>query len=232
MNKKTPIALPFVDGLGEVTSQEMAYRRLRQAIMIGRIAPGAAVTIRGLAEVLGVSPTPVREALRRLAAENALVVLDNRRVMTPFMTASRFEELIGLRVTLECYAVDRLMPYINDDLIADLEAIDEKLDAAARAQDLENMVIFNQQFHARMYTANPEQVIMPMIESIWLQMGPFTRVALSQLSQYYTVDRHREAIEALRRRDRIGVSIAIEADIRDALSHLSRSGIMREMLSA
>lgn len=69
---------------------------------------------------------------------------------------------------------------------------------------------------------------MPMIDSVWLQLGPFTRVALQDLGQYYTVDRHKEAIAALRKRDPIAVSIAIEADIRDGLSHVGRLGLIRQ----
>jgi DNA-binding GntR family transcriptional regulator len=228
MGQKPHIEIPDVQGLEEATSQEKAYRRLRHAIMIGRIGPGVALTIRGLAGVLGVSPTPVREALRRLAAESALAVLDNRRVMTPPMTSLRFEELIALRKTLECHAAERSIPYINELVIGEMERVDLRMDEAIEAGDHEAAVILNQRFHSLLCAANPEQVIMPMIDSVWLQLGPFTRVALQHMGQHYTVDRHKEAIEALRKRDPIAVSIAIEADIRDGLSHVGRLGLIHQ----
>lgn len=228
MGKKPHIEMPDVPGLANATSQEKAYQRLRHAIMIGRIGPGVALTIRGLAGLLDVSPTPVREALRRLAAENALAVLDNRRVMTPPMTSQRFEELIALRKTLECHAAERSIPYVNERLIDEMERVDIRLDEEIAAGNNEAAIILNQRFHAMLCTANPEQVVMPMIDSAWLQLGPFTRVALQNLGQYYTVDRHKEAIAALRKRDPIAVSIAIEADIRDGLSHVGRLGLIRQ----
>lgn len=217
--------LPPVNAPANATAQEQAYGRLRQAIMIGRIAPGEALTIRGLAETLGMSPTPVREALRRLAAEGALTVLDNRRVVAPPMHARRFEELVALRVALERHAAERAFPYVNEVRIDEMVAIDRAMDQAIAEGDPERSVTLNQNFHSALYSANPEQTALPMIESVWLQLGPFTRAALGQLGISYTVDRHKEAIEALRQRDRSALLEALEADIRDGFGHLGRAGL-------
>ena len=90
------LALEPLDRPEGMTTHEYAHRRLRQAIMVGSIRPGESLTIRGIAEAMESSPTPVREALRRLSAEGALRVLDNRRIMVPRMTADRFSELVSL----------------------------------------------------------------------------------------------------------------------------------------
>ena len=58
---------------------------------------------------------------------------------------------------------------------------------------------------------------MPMIESIWLQLGPFMRIALHHVGTFYTVDRHKEIIAALRQRDISALKLAIGADIHDAV---------------
>jgi DNA-binding FadR family transcriptional regulator len=80
---------------------DRVYRLLRHALVTGRIVPGRAVTLRGLAQSLGVSPMPVREAIRRVSAEGGLVVGANRRVWVPAMDAERYEELIHARTLLE-----------------------------------------------------------------------------------------------------------------------------------
>ena len=80
---------------------DRVYRSLRDALITGRIVPGRAVTLRGLAQSLGVSPMPVREAIRRVSAEGGLVVGPNRRVWVPAMDADRFDELVAARSLLE-----------------------------------------------------------------------------------------------------------------------------------
>jgi len=214
------------------TVQERAYRRLRCSIMTGAVRPGVALTIRGLAETLNVSPTPVREALRRLSAERGLAVLDNRRVMVPEMTVRKFEELLTLRIALETHAAERALPYISNMMIGELEALDSELDKALESHRYEDTIITNQAFHARLFQANPHQQAMPMIESVWLQLGPFLRLAARDLKDYYRIDRHKEAIDALRERDPAALRLAIEADIRDGIGHISSESLLRDFVEA
>ncbi|WP_235912078.1 GntR family transcriptional regulator [Mesorhizobium xinjiangense] len=210
-----------------MTSQEYAYARLRHSLMIGAIAPGRAITIRGLVEALEVSPTPVREALRRLSSEHAVTVLENRRIMVPEMNGRRFEELVALRCTLECHAAERALPYISEPLIDDLSRIDARIDEALNVPDHETSVLLNQRFHTGIYSAHPEQIVMPMVESLWLQLGPFQRIAANYVGDYYRVDRHQEILKALRNRDPIALTMAVEADIRDGVGRLGREAMRR-----
>lgn len=206
------------------TSHEYAYRRLRHALMIGAIAPGISITIQELARELDISATPVREALRQLASENALETLKNRRIQVPEMTPARLQELISLRCTLEVYAIRRALPYINMVLIDTVEAIDSEINDAAEANDRISLVMLNQRFHSTIYRANPEQVVMPMIESLWLQLGPFMGVAASHQKSLQVDDHHAHLIEALRAGDENLVAAALEDDIRDAIEPLIESG--------
>lgn len=72
-----------------------------------------------------------------------------------------------------------------------------------------------------MYQANPFQISAPLIESLWLQLGPFSRIAISKLEYVYLVDRHVEALQALRERNLFGLGRAIEAGIRDAIASIN-----------
>ncbi|MCS0495215.1 GntR family transcriptional regulator [Ancylobacter sp. MQZ15Z-1] len=202
------------------TVQQWVFRRLRRSVMAGRFPPGQAVTIRGLAEALGVSAMPVREALRRLVAERALVLLDNRRVRVPEMTARRFDELFAARIMLEVEAAARALPAADAALLRRLTALNRACDAAVEAGGTEAMIETNLAFHAALYGARPDSVLLPLIESVWLQIGPFMRMALADLERHYPVDRHAEALAALEAGDEAGLRRAIEADIRDGIGHL------------
>src|SRR5690625_2794966 len=89
----TPVSIPN----GPITRQEWAYRQLKEAILGGQFVPGRSVTLRGIAAMLDVSLTPVREAMRRLVAERALEAHGNRRVTVPKMTPRKLDELCSVR---------------------------------------------------------------------------------------------------------------------------------------
>ena len=184
------------------------------------------MTIRSLSELLGVSAMPVREALRRLVSERALTLPDNRRVRVPEMTAAKFDELINARVALETLAAERALPMVDTARLEYLIRIDERPLEEIVAADIEENIKRNYEFHRTLYEALPCQVLMPLIESVWLQLGPFMRLAMSHIGDHYPVDRHNEAVAAIERRDTIALRIAIEADIRDGIGHLGKAELL------
>jgi DNA-binding GntR family transcriptional regulator len=203
---------------------QWVFRGLRRAIMSGRFPPGEAVTIRGLANRMGVSAMPVREALRRLVAERALALLDNRRVRVPVMTADRFDELLAARMALETEAAVRALPLIDPERLEALHRINQEIDQAIAAEDGESVVARNLLFHLTLYGARPDSVLVPLIESVWLQTGPFMRAALEDLPSQGADDHHAEALAAIAGRDTDALRRAIQADIQAGLGHLARSG--------
>ena len=202
------------------TVQEFAFRRLRHAIMTGRFPPGLAVTIRGLAALLGVSSMPVREAMRRLVAERALDLLDNRRVRVPDMNTDRFETLIAARILLEQEAARRALPHVTPAILADLRRLDTTADEMFERRDVERTIEANFAFHSRLYTLAPSDALMPLIESIWLQIGPFMRAALEGAAAECRPDRHADALTALASGDADALARAIEADVREGINSL------------
>ena len=87
--------------VSRVTLSEVVYRDIRELLLAGQVAPGEKFTLRGLAEAVGTSPMPVREAVGRLSAEGALEILANRAIRVPIMTRERFEELTVIRADIE-----------------------------------------------------------------------------------------------------------------------------------
>jgi DNA-binding GntR family transcriptional regulator len=215
------LRLPAAKQRAGETTGEFVHRRLRQAIMTGRFPPGVAVTIRGLAALLGTSAMPVREAMRRLTAEHALDFLDNRRARVPEMTDARFISLMETRILLEIEAAGRAFPHIDAARLAELRRADQLVNDAYARGDVERTIETNLAFHRRLYTLAPNDVLTPLIESVWLQIGPFMRAALKDARIYYRVDRHDEALAAIVAGDRAGLIRAIEADIRDGIGHLA-----------
>ena len=77
MNVPNPPSVSPVEGAAKLPAHEQVYQRLRAQILFGELAPGQAVTIQGLVEALDSGMTPVREAIRRLISDGALVFQGN-----------------------------------------------------------------------------------------------------------------------------------------------------------
>lgn len=211
---------PVADDSG-VTLQERVYRQLRERIFSGQFVPGRSVTLRGIATMLGVSPTPVREALRRLVTERALEVHGNRRVSVPRMTRRKFDDLCAVRVALETFAAERAMPNIDRERLERLWWLDREVDAAIERDDVATYLRRHREFHYTFYAVGSAEVVMPLIDSIWLQFSPFLRMVISHIGVDYLVDRHAEALRAVERRDVGALRFAIEADVREGLGSLT-----------
>lgn len=219
----TDFPLPEIPPAEGMTTQEHAYARLRNAVMVGALKPGTALTFRGLAQALGLSPTPIREAVRRLSTEKAIEVLGNRRLRVPQMTPGRFEELVELRVLLETHAAGRALPYLSEVVIDQLTALDDRMDAAIAAHDLDALTRMNQEFHKTLYALHPDQATIPLIESIWLQLGPFQRQVIEDIAAITMVDHHKEMLAAMRARDAAALRVALERDIHDGSIRAGRA---------
>ena len=221
MDKKSPISITLLERANGVTIAQWVYKTLRSAVMNGEILPGKALTIRGLAHVLDVSPMPVREAIRQLSAENALEINASRRVTVPKMTALKFNELCEARIALEPHAAARALPFVTPQILEQLIDLNQQGDQAIADGKLDQASPLNQAFHRLLYSANPHQVCLPMIESLWLQLGPFMRLASSKLEEFYLVDRHIEALDAIKAQDPFALQLAIQADIREGIAFAS-----------
>ena len=91
-------------------THEIVYRGIRSNILGGYLNTGQVLTLRSLAKKYSVSTMPVREAVRRLAAEGALLISSSGRISTPKLTNERIEELASLRAILEPELASKALP--------------------------------------------------------------------------------------------------------------------------
>jgi len=192
------------------------YVALRQALMSGDLAPGQRFSIRALAQRFGTSLIPVRDALKRLVAERGLAMLRNRTVCVPLMTRQRFQELLQVRLSLETMLARRATDLISDAGIGELEAINGEMQAVVDDDDVKRYLAANNRFHFRLYSAAMSTVALPVVESLWIQAGPFLNAVFNHQGTRNARDNHDEVLKALRRRDSVAVANAIGSDLADA----------------
>lgn len=209
----------------ERTLQSRVYEALKLSLLNGDFIPGKPVTIRGLAADLGVSAMPVREALRRLTAERALQLSATGRVSVPVMTRDKLTQLVTARVCLEKQAALDALPFVTERHLQKLRRCNVDIDRAIDADNQRQYLAQHRRFHFMLYALGPNDVFMPLIESVWLQVSPFLKYTLSQdhLTDYNNQDRHVDVIEALKNGDATALGFAIEADIRQGLGSLTEA---------
>jgi DNA-binding GntR family transcriptional regulator len=205
--------------------REQVYDDLRYRLITGKIAPGVGISTRGLAQQLGVSQMPVRDALSRIAAEGAVQIRSKRAVIVPPMTAARFSEIMALRLVLEPMVAAQALPHITAEGLRRVRAADAATDDALRDGDVNAYMECNFRFHALIYSAAPMPVANRMIESLWMQFGPFMRVVYGRYGTANMVDKHQAATKAIAAADPGALQEAIKADIADCFDLMEEANL-------
>ena len=202
-------------------AHDRVYRSLRTRIMFGDIAPGQALTLRGIGRDFGVSMTPAREAVRRLVAEGALFLSSSGRVSTPELTNERIEELAVLRSLLEVELASRALPRAHIALIDRLQTINGTVGEAVANRDGIAYIRSNLEFHRTLYLRAQAPAMLAMAETVWLQLGPTMRALYGRLRRTEPPHFHKLIIAALKAGDEPGLRLAVRSDVTQGLRLLT-----------
>jgi DNA-binding GntR family transcriptional regulator len=204
--------------------QDDIAARLRNGLMVGAFIPGQVMSLRKLAAAFGTSPMPIRDALGQLVAANALEEMPNRSVRVPRLTAERVKDLFELRELVEGLASRNACRNATPALLRNLQAINRDLKTAIKKRDVLAALEANQKFHFTLYEAADSQVVMPVIESLWLQSGPTMYCSFLAPDMPWDASAHVEVLDGLRARSPAAVQRAIARDIRTTSRHLVNDG--------
>jgi DNA-binding GntR family transcriptional regulator len=191
------------------------YRRVREAILEGEIPAGAVMSQVALADELGVSRTPLREALRMLQSEGLVDAQANRRVTVTPISAGDLEGLVVLRVALETEAVQLSITRLAPEAIASLEGRLAEMAHFAVEKDYAGWQAPHSAFH-RGLTAGAGTRINAWLAQFSDHAERYRRVHIAQSSKAWLTEGHREILDAFKARDRVAAS-RLMAD------HLSRT---------
>ncbi len=217
---ETAAPLIPIDRAESVAGQ--VYQQLRSGLVQGQLVPGEKLVHRFLASKLGVSPTPVREALLRLVSEGALE-LDARGIAwVPRLAVERYDEIIDLRLELEGRAAARAAALATPADIADLAAIQARFLKGRAVMDRGVVLAENERFHFRVIGIAAMPVLQRVVENLWVQVGPTISLLFSAPRVLSPQGHAHDAlIAALRARDADAASAAIKRDLREHAAVLS-----------
>ena len=159
-----------------MTVQDGVYEQLRHALMWGMFEPSQVTTIASLAAEFGTSHMPVREALRRLAAENGLEIARNGSARVPAVSRERLDDLCRVRKTLEGLATELATPRMSAVDIERCRQLAVEHEALGRAGKIYDMLRKNHEFHFALYDLSGSEALPQLIAMLWLRFGPYMRL--------------------------------------------------------
>lgn len=151
---------------------EMAYETLRHALMRGEMRPGEELPLRPVSQRLGISATPLREALMRLVAERVLEMDNRGRIAVPHMTKADLVEIRRVRAMLEGDAAREAALRASGPEIDELQAIHDEMFRAQDDNDFVRAIGLNTQFHLHLFRMADLPLTLGVVENLWARCGP------------------------------------------------------------
>lgn len=207
---------------------DAAYNELKERLSRGMYKPGDKLTVRAIAEALGVSSTPARDAINRLAVDHAVVYAGPKTVILPVLTEDDLREITLIRIALEGLAAQLSVENCQPEDIVRLREIQLEINGALDAGSYGQALWHNKEFHFLVYRLSGLPHLVSMIEAQWLRVGPSFYGLYPEFAQAkHGVRNHEMAIEALVDRDAGGLRAAVENDIRDGYRRLRQALVER-----
>ncbi|BBP77272.1 GntR family transcriptional regulator [Pseudomonas sp. Ost2] len=191
-----------------------AYYSLREGLIAGNFQPGERLVMQDLAERLGTSVTPVREACLRLVSERGLELRSGRFATVPALTRERYLEVRTIRIALEGLAAEMATQHVTEADLQKLAQLHSLFEEADRKNDGLAAMHHNREFHFTLYRLSGMDMLTAQIEGLWVSMGPILNLFyIFGHNSYIGADEHLVLMEALRDKKPAKARKAIADDI-------------------
>ena len=178
--------------------RDVVFNTLRQAILRGELKPGERLMEIQLANKLGVSRTPIREAIRKLELEGLVLMIPRKGAEVAEITEKSLRDVLEVRRALEELAVELVCEKITDEQIQDLKGAAEDFKASLKEGDITRIAEADVKFHDVIYMATDNQKLIQLLNNLREQMYRY-RVEYLKRSDFHQqlIDEHEEIIETI-----------------------------------
>ncbi len=201
--------------------RDMVFDVLMSAIMQGQLSPGERLLEVQLADEMGVSRTPVREAIRRLELEGFVVMVPRKGAYVAGLSINDVEEVYEIRTVLETLAVRLAAQRMQPADYAQLDDLSEKMRATWQEGNVDNWVSLDASFHELLYKFSRNKRLVAMMNNIMEQLSRYRIISLANVEvRHNSLSEHQELIEALKRRDSEAAATAVAMHIENTKQSL------------
>lgn len=201
------------------TLSQKVYDQLKQKMMTAELLPGQRISLRSVASQLGVSLMPVRQALWQLERDKAVIVEHNRQIRVNRLSRSEFDEILELRLILECKAAEEACRRRPDTAPALVKsALDEMTKSTS---DPKKFLQQNHDYHMLIYSQSHLSNLLDIIDNLWTRVGPYIYLAtLSHEDIMRSMKFHTMMYHALKARSPERMIEALRLDLTIAASRI------------
>ncbi len=183
----------------KINKHEQAYSTIRERILNGTYVPGYRLVIDGLARELGISPVPIREAIRRLEAEGWVEYRPNAGAQVASVDASRYEEDMSVLALLEGYATALAAKHLDEEGIQHLCEINAAMLRALHSADIATFGRLNKEFHFYMYDYCQNGYLVDLLRETWDRLEVRGHTNFSYIPQriWPSIDEHAQLLDLI-----------------------------------
>jgi DNA-binding GntR family transcriptional regulator len=187
---------------------------LRAAILANTLTPGTRLMPQQLAEQLGVSTMPVRQALMRLEAERLAIRMSNGALLVAPLSVKEVEEIYALRVVLEGMAARLAAPRLGQRELDTLARLVDRMEGGVARGKIEELVDSNREFHFFIYRAANHERMFDVLKNLWDVSSRYRSMFYRQPGvPEQTLKEHRGILAALQRNDAVGAKELVRSDM-------------------
>jgi DNA-binding GntR family transcriptional regulator len=189
-------------GYRESVKSDLAYKFIKERIVTGEYSPGDRIVIRDISEQLGISDTPVREALKKLASENLIEMETHKGARITPVNIENLEEIFVVRLELETLACRLAVINATQSEIHELETLVDKMDECIANNDTIAYSIFNTRFHDILYAASHSSVLIDIVKNLYAR-SEYSRMVFNYDPQRRKAsnEEHKAIVEGLKEKD-------------------------------
>ncbi|TKD70845.1 GntR family transcriptional regulator [Pseudalkalibacillus hwajinpoensis] len=206
-------------------NEELAYEKVKRAIMLRRLLPGQRVTEEWVSQEINMSRTPIRAAFKRLGNEGLLEVIPNRGAFVYNPSDQELSDVFHLRVVLEGYAAKLALPTVTDEHVHELEQLLDQEKKAYEEKDFEEFMRVNGLIHSYPATLTGNKFLLQEVETLnqWsdgylILKDEFYTIPIEEVK---SIPEHLRILNAFREKDIEEMTRAIEAHLLSTLYDLT-----------
>ena len=196
--------------------RELVFTTLRQAILKGEIQPGERLMEIQLADKMGVSRTPIREAIRKLANEGLVTMIPRRGAIVAGISEKMLMDVLQIRMTLEKMAYECAFKYITDEQLSELKETEKNFEEAIKDDNLLKIAEYDEKFHFIIYDAAQNDKLKEILTGLRENMYRYRMEhAKDTASRQQLIKEHNRMIETLIKRDAVEGLKVVEEHIKN-----------------
>ncbi len=181
---------------------DIVFEFLRDAILTGKLKPGERLMEIALSEKLGVSRTPVREAMKKLEQENFIEIVPRKGAYVADINAKDMIDVLDIRALLEGFASSLAASRMSEKEVKELERLQEKFEKAILLEDKESLIETDNKFHDLIYRSTRNDKLTEIIKGLQDQFHRFRIIYFSEFDDYANIlEGHKRILKAIKSQD-------------------------------